>query len=415
MLTHIASRVEKELTEERAGLVSATADEPYFDLIHGIPGAGKSRVIAWICELFTDILSWCNQNQFVCLAVQNTMAASIGGSTIHHWGNIPFRDEKGNASGKTNGGKRDTSILFNRCLNLRWILIDEISMVSAELLYELQYLVRQAVRRQGTYKVRSDRSIRPFGGVNVLLFGDFWQLRPVRATPLFEPPKKAKTDVAYEGAMLLWGQNRNSVQRLWELKQPMRCLDPWYLDFLHQCRHGMLDKEDYFFIHGVPTDNAGTWIRNAGMPACGKKQCANLRMIVEKMFKSADPKDLHRMLEKEIEEYKQKRNMKAEDTLTLPEAVLISMLIKKEECSECNKERTARAAVAMKKDDDRFKRLPFSTAPYIHQLNDPKHAANLQRSVIWAETHERSINWVTAHDFPLHRDDQVPPVFFVLT
>ena len=186
-------------------MVSTTQVEPLFDLIHGIPGAGKSRVIAWICELFTDVLGWTSGNQFICLAVQNTMAASIGGSTIHHWGNIPFRDERGNEMGARKRGKRDTSVLFNRCLNLRWILIDEISMVSAELLSELQYLVRQAVRKPGTYKVRSDKSIRPFGGINTLLFGDWWQLRPVRATSLFDHPSKVKSDLACEGLLLHWG------------------------------------------------------------------------------------------------------------------------------------------------------------------------------------------------------------------
>ena len=77
------------------------------------------------------------------------------------------------------------------------------------------------------------------------------------------------------------------------------------------------------------------------------------------------------------------------------------------ECAECKKERAARAIVAMNHYDKRFVQQPFSTASYIHQMNDPKHAANLQRSMIWAQTHQRSINWVTAHDFPLHRDDQV--------
>ena len=94
VLTHIAARLEKELTEERSGMVSTTQVEPLFDLIHGIPGAGKSRVIAWICELFTDVLGWTSGNQFVGLAVQNTMAASIGGSTVHHWGSIGFGDRR---------------------------------------------------------------------------------------------------------------------------------------------------------------------------------------------------------------------------------------------------------------------------------------------------------------------------------
>ena len=81
-------------------MVSSTQSEPIFDVIHGLPGTGKSKVIAWICELFTDVLGWESGNQFVCLAVQNTMAANIGGHTIHHWGSIPFRDEKGNEIGR---------------------------------------------------------------------------------------------------------------------------------------------------------------------------------------------------------------------------------------------------------------------------------------------------------------------------
>ena len=90
MLEHVAERVEKEMTEERSDMVASTGYDPIFNLIHGIPGAGKSKVIAWICELFTDVLGWESGTQFVCLAVQNTMAASIGGYTIHHWASIPF-------------------------------------------------------------------------------------------------------------------------------------------------------------------------------------------------------------------------------------------------------------------------------------------------------------------------------------
>ena len=58
MLEHVTERVEKEMTEERSDMVASTQCEPIFDLIHGIPGAGKSKVIAWICELFTDVLGW---------------------------------------------------------------------------------------------------------------------------------------------------------------------------------------------------------------------------------------------------------------------------------------------------------------------------------------------------------------------
>ena len=185
MLKHVATRVKEEWVEESAGLVSSSTHDPLFDLVHGLPGTGKSRVIAWIRELFEDKLGWTHGNQFVCLAFQNTMAANIDGFTIHTWAGVPWKMDAGEGGG---GVARDIGELFLRCQNLRWILVDEISMVSAELLAELERRVSQAARPVGTYKHRPDKSPRPFGGFNVLLFGDWWQLRPVKSTALFDNP-----------------------------------------------------------------------------------------------------------------------------------------------------------------------------------------------------------------------------------
>ena len=63
-----------------------------------------------------------------------------------------------------------------------------------------------------------------------------------------------------------------------------------------------------------------------------------------------------------------------------------------EECDICKKERSTRAVVAMRDNDVRFNEEPFSTAPYIHQHNEPKHAANLERAVNWAGKSETSVN-----------------------
>ena len=400
MLEHVAERVEKEMTEERSDMVSSTPCEPVFDLIHGIPGGGKSKVIAWICELFTDVLGWENGTQFVCLAVQNTMAANIGGHTIHHWASIPFRDDKGKVKGGGGGGKRDTRMLYHRCLNMRWILIDEISMVSAELLSELQYLVQQAVRNRGTYKVRSDKSIRVFGGINTLLFGDWWQLRPVRATALFDHPSKANTDLAHDGLLLLWAQNRDSVQRVWELTEQKRCPDEFYMAFLTQCRNGDLGFENYLFIHGQPTSSVGSMIPGAAVPVCNNEDCKRLPARWKEVFKKGVA------ITVELQTKGHPGDPKNPDPAKTFEEI-------KGECEVCQKERAARSAVAMKKiEDPRFHVHPFATAPYIHQLNDPKHAANVSRSMRWAQEHRRSVNWVIAHDYPLHRDDQA--MFFLL-
>ena len=86
VLKRITERVQLEMSEERLGnsTIVNTEHEPIFRVIHGFLGTGKNKAIAWICELFTDVLGWEHGNQFVCLAVQNTVALNIGGYTIHH-------------------------------------------------------------------------------------------------------------------------------------------------------------------------------------------------------------------------------------------------------------------------------------------------------------------------------------------
>ena len=77
-------------------------------------------------------LGWTHGVQFVCLAFQNSMAAQINGFTLHHWSGIPAR----NTSREGTGDAHQQSI---KCQALRVILIDEISMISAELLGTLEY------------------------------------------------------------------------------------------------------------------------------------------------------------------------------------------------------------------------------------------------------------------------------------
>ena len=61
-------------------------------------------------------------------------------------------------------------------------------MMSAELLGTLERVVSAAVRARGTYKKRSAESQRAFGGVNVVMCADFWQLHPVTGTSLASNP-----------------------------------------------------------------------------------------------------------------------------------------------------------------------------------------------------------------------------------
>eukprot|EP00972_Heterocapsa_arctica_P012320 1807830-Heterocapsa_arctica.AAC.1 len=62
------------------------------------------------------------------------MAALIGGATMHAWEGIPVNatDAAGKISGKAGDGDVDT--LFLNAVGVSWLIIDEISTASPELL-----------------------------------------------------------------------------------------------------------------------------------------------------------------------------------------------------------------------------------------------------------------------------------------
>ena len=136
------------------------------------------------------------------------MAALINGETIHHWSSIPARDNEGGS------GTSDNYKLSIKCQVSRFVLIDEVSMVSAELLAALEAVVRKVVRVRCGYKRRQDGSDRPFGGINVLQFVDLWQQRPVGGTAIFSNPNDfAGAGSTSAGLNFFWGRGRDSVNK----------------------------------------------------------------------------------------------------------------------------------------------------------------------------------------------------------
>ena len=80
--------------------------------------------------------------------------------------------------------------MFLRNQNLRWILMDEGSMVSSGLATSFEYNMRK-VAKTSLYRQRADGSARMFGGYNFVVAGDWWQLPPIPASQtLFTPPDK---------------------------------------------------------------------------------------------------------------------------------------------------------------------------------------------------------------------------------
>ncbi len=77
-------------------------------------------------------MGWKHGVQFQFLAAQNSMAALIGGNTVHSWGAIPT--SKAAANAKHANKEVDWDQLFENCISMRWLIIDECSTLSPELL-----------------------------------------------------------------------------------------------------------------------------------------------------------------------------------------------------------------------------------------------------------------------------------------
>ena len=146
------------MTQDQALLILKTGANVF---LTGEPGSGKTHTV----NLYIEYLREHGVNVAVT-ASTGIAATHLNGVTIHSWCGIGIKKEL---------TERD---LFTLCNNDRLVgkvrrtavlIIDEISMIDAELLSCIDQSIR-TLCEDG----------RPFGGLQVVFVGDFFQLPPVR-------------------------------------------------------------------------------------------------------------------------------------------------------------------------------------------------------------------------------------------
>jgi ATP-dependent DNA helicase PIF1 len=122
--------------------------------VTGRAGTGKSTLLGH--------LSWNTSKQVVVCAPTGVAALNVGGQTIHSLFLLPI--------GVIADREIEQTATLRKLLNtIDTLVIDEVSMVNADLLDAVDRSLRQA--RQ--------RPLEAFGGVQLVLFGDPYQLAPV--------------------------------------------------------------------------------------------------------------------------------------------------------------------------------------------------------------------------------------------
>lgn len=177
----------------------------------GPGGTGKSTLIR-------DVYSHANRTGTEIQVCATTGCAAIllgcKAKTIHSWAGIGL-----------GGPDSLAKVLGNRYAKKRWmdvalLIIDEVSMLS-DTLFELLDDIGKAVRRNN----------QPFGGIQLLFSGDFYQLPPVDAKFCFESPRWIIT-----------------FPETVQLTKVYRQTDEIYCGILDEIRHGRLCKKSHAIL-----------------------------------------------------------------------------------------------------------------------------------------------------------------------
>lgn len=219
------------LSDEQAALVKMMEESHDHLFITGRAGAGKSVLL----RAFRKATKY----NIVVTAPTGIAALNVQGQTIHSLFKLPTQLQK---KGHLEPNEKANTLLKR----VDKIIIDEISMVRADVLDALDERMRQAC----------DNSL-PFGGKQLIMIGDVFQLPPVVEKDLRDYFDRVYGGVYFFNATV-W---QKTEFRVYELTQIFRQKDSAFKDILNAVRDGSVVEEQIKSLnvrHGVALPKEGT-------------------------------------------------------------------------------------------------------------------------------------------------------------
>jgi ATP-dependent exoDNAse (exonuclease V) alpha subunit len=202
-------------------------------LLHGKPGVGKSVLIRALIER--------NIKKFILSAPTGLAALNIGGRTIHSLFKVPASE--GIIHPDYNNFTANTSTINNIKYNLQHLIVDEMSMVRVDIFDYVDRFLRYVKNKD-----------LPFGGVQIILVGDFFQLPPVAKPEDIKALRLAGYDTPFTFSSKVF-QESFKVLTLDEVLRQKG--DPNFIKLLHGARNGEVAKKYLAAINrqvAVPED-----------------------------------------------------------------------------------------------------------------------------------------------------------------
>lgn len=205
----------QELSKEQRAVFELIEKTREHIFVTGRAGTGKSTLL--------NHLAYNTDKQIVICAPTGVAALNVGGQTIHSLFRLPI--------GVIADHAIDQSDELKKLLNtIDTLVIDEVSMVNADLLDAIDRALRQARQK------KSD----PFGGVQLVLFGDPYQLAPV-------PGSTEERQYFADAYRSMWFFDAKvwleTSLRIVELVDVHRQHESEFRYMLNAVRHGMVTRE----------------------------------------------------------------------------------------------------------------------------------------------------------------------------
>jgi len=209
-----------------ADIIENTSDSVY---VTGKAGTGKSTLLKYITGR--------TKKKHVILAFTGVAALNVKGQTIHSFFSFPI-----NLITRDNIKPQfRKNALF---MGLELIVIDEVSMVRADLMDGIDYLLR----------INRNRPNDPFGGVQMLFIGDLYQLPPIVDNDIHQYIQdKYRGEYFFNAPVFQQGFK----YRFMELTHIFRQEDEKFKEMLNNIRIGNVDFNILVPLNARHVDNVG--------------------------------------------------------------------------------------------------------------------------------------------------------------